>query len=100
MTMAYSPRVDAQQIDALEAAATEIGLSLNRLELLGQAPGLVDEFVDSVDGGYHQAFLDVVDWNGLQQRLQLRQRAVQLACQAVTGDHSVAKPERGGDRAD
>lgn len=76
MDMDYNPQITEEVVAELERAAREVGLPLHRLELLGQDPAMAAAFVESVDDGYHEDFLDVMDWESLERAHFRRRRAV------------------------
>lgn len=92
MTLQYSPRMSSDRIDALESAAARVGLGLEHLELLGQSPGLAQAFVDSVEDGYHDDFLDVVAWDSLRRRRRSRRERVRAAHDQLVGETAPIDP--------
>ncbi len=71
----YDLRLTESTLERLEEAARSIGLPLRELELLGQCPSTAHAFIESVQQGRHGAFLDRVDWHGLEHQLRTDQDA-------------------------
>lgn len=93
MQIEYSPHLDEALIADLEAAARRVGLALERLELLGQDEDIARSFVEAVECGMHETFLEIVSWDRLEDTLDRRRRAVREAIQDLAlkrGD--VARP--------
>lgn len=65
----YDATVPGYVVDRLEEAARGVGLPLRELELLGQDLSTAEAFVESVQAGRYESFLDGVDWGVLEQRL-------------------------------
>lgn len=65
----YDANMPGHVVDRLEEAARGVGLPLRELELLGQDPSTAEAFVNSVQAGRYESFLDGVDWGALEQRL-------------------------------
>lgn len=65
----YAAELTDTTIDRLEEAARTVGLPLRELELIGQDAELADAFIESVQSGRHQAFVDGVDWTRLEGKL-------------------------------
>lgn len=66
MDLDYAASLSPELICELERAARWIGLPLRELELLGQSHQQAQAFVESVDTGRHERFLDAVDWRQLE----------------------------------
>lgn len=77
------PALDPSTANALQAAADEVDLPRDRVELLGQAPGLARSFVDAVEDDYHEAFLDVIAWEMLRDRRDRLRASVRRAAERV-----------------
>lgn len=93
MQIEYSPHLEEALIEDLEAAAGRVGLPLERLELIGQDEDIARSFIEAVECGMHETFLEIVSWDRLEDTLEQRRRAVRAAIEDLArkrGD--VAKP--------
>ncbi len=72
MNLDYAANLSPELVCELERAGRWIGLPLRELELLGQSREHTEAFVESVDTGTHEEFLDHVDWRLLQTLLHDR----------------------------
>lgn len=75
MEIAYAPTVPDPIQEQLEQAARRTGLSLGRLELLGQDLILAMAYVEAVHAGTHEAFVETVDWERLGSIYRSRKQA-------------------------
>lgn len=78
MNLDYAANLSPELVCELERAGRWIGLPLRELELLGQSQEHAQAFVESVDTGRHEDFLDHVDWQVLQAMLHDRPDMVEL----------------------
>lgn len=74
MDLEVDPAIDGDLIDELRHAAADVGLPLERLELLGQDGAVAHAFVEAAAKGESQAMLDRVDWDRLD-AVRARRRA-------------------------
>lgn len=84
MHLDFDPRLHDNLRAALRRSARRVGLSLDRLELLGQDPHAATGFVRSVASGRSDAFLEGVDWRHLEARLDGRRAAILRAVARCT----------------
>lgn len=66
MDLDVDPAIDGELISDLRDAAADVGLPLERFELLGQDGAVAQAFVDAAAEGRAEAMLDRVDWDHLE----------------------------------
>lgn len=97
MDLAFDPTLDDGLVEDLRRAAADVGLPLERLELLGQDRAVARAFVEAAAHGSGQAMLAHVDWDRLE-AVRVRRRDSVRAWVDLLAPEPATAPEGKGPR--